>query len=120
MSVFRTTVKSLVVSAAAFLLGTAAVAHPANIGEVLPQAHKSLDCASCHGTDTTNIPSNDACLKCHGPMEKLIASTGKYALNPHNSPHWGESVPCGTCHKQHSQPKVYCEACHTNQNYRAR
>ena len=76
MSVFRTTVKSLVVSAAAFLLGTAAVAQPANTGEVLPQAHKSLDCASCHGTDTTNIPPNDACLKCHGPMEKLIASPG--------------------------------------------
>lgn len=89
--------------------------------QVLPKPHAALECATCHGTSTpTNIPDNVACLHYHGSMENLVKATSKYVLSPHQSPHRGESVPCGTCHKQHEKPKVYCAACHTNQNYVAK
>lgn len=88
---------------------------------VLNEAHKSLECAVCHGTTSPqNQPANDACLACHGSFDALVAKTSGYALNPHDSPHWGAEIPCGTCHKQHAKPVVQCAACHTNQNYRAR
>ncbi len=88
---------------------------------VISSVHKAMPCSACHLTDQpTTIPKNETCLTCHGDMKTLIEKTSKYALNPHNSPHWKDSVPCGTCHKQHEKPIVYCEACHKNQNYVAR
>lgn len=103
---------------AVWSISSAAAAQPV---QVLPKAHAALDCATCHGSPApSGIPDNAACLKCHGGMDALVKATSKYVLNPHQSPHWGDSVPCGTCHKQHSQPKVYCAACHTNQGYAAK
>lgn len=105
---------------AAGLAAMVASAGAAEVTTVLPAAHKSFSCETCHAGAEGNMPKNETCLKCHGPMKDLVAKTSGYALNPHDSPHWGESVPCGTCHRQHAQPKVYCEACHRNQNYKAR
>lgn len=92
-----------------------------DVRTVLPTPHKSFECVACHGTaQPSNIPKNDTCLSCHGSMEKLIKATSKYALNPHQPPHWNDEIPCGTCHKQHVKPVVQCAACHTNQGYKAR
>ena len=111
----------LFVAAAVSCLMLCATAGAADAYAVKNEAHKAMPCATCHQTDTpTTIPDNKTCLTCHGSMDALVKKTDKYALNPHASPHWGDSVPCGTCHKQHSQPIVYCEACHKNQNYVAR
>lgn len=108
----------LLVSIAFSCLMLSSTAMASNEYAVLNKAHKALPCETCHLTATpTNIPENKTCLNCHGSMESLVKQTSKYTLNPHKSPHWGDSVPCGTCHKQHSKPIVYCEACHKNQNY---
>ena len=57
----------------------------------------------------------DACLKCHGPFEKLVSSTSDYMMqdgdkqvksNPHRyMPHDSKDIPeCGECHKPHPVP----------------
>lgn len=111
-------IRAAVLAAALSFATTLSAAEPK---AVLPEVHKAFECATCHGADSpVNIPDNQACLACHGPMEQLVEATSKYALNPHQSPHWGTDVPCGTCHKQHEKPTVQCAACHGNQNYRVR
>lgn len=118
MNTQRFLLHSLVLSIAAL---STSFATAADVRTVLPAPHKTFECAVCHNTaKPENIPNNAACLSCHGPMDKLVQATSKYALNPHTSPHWGEEIPCGTCHKQHQEPTVQCAACHTNQGYKVR
>lgn len=89
--------------------------------QMLRQEHKSLSCQTCHGVSApTQAPANKACFTCHGSVESLVKKTSHFALNPHDSPHWGTDVPCGTCHRQHQAPRDYCAACHTNVPYRLR
>jgi Cytochrome c3 len=86
-----------------------------------PGSHKHLlakvTCADCHGTQkpaaATYAPSA-ACLKCHGPYEKLIEKTAAVKPeNPHDSPHWRDSLECYVCHRQHTVQTVnWCNNCH--------
>jgi hypothetical protein len=74
-----------------------------------------VDCAGCHGASApgTEEVSNERCLACHGPMDKLIEKS-KPAVhedrNPHKS-HLGE-IACSVCHKGHEASQVYCLDCH--------
>ncbi len=93
---------------------------------------------------TSNV-SNDVCLGCHGPYDKVVKATANYAIqdgsgsvvNPHTTvdmsakkPHTtGKGVPqCTNCHKPHPQPLVsskdvakanveYCFSCHHQRNF---
>lgn len=77
-------------------------------------AHADLACKECHMVaKPVQPPDSKACLTCHGPMDKVVASTAKLPMNPHTSPHWGTDVPCGTCHKEHKPDRNICAYCHT-------
>ena len=53
-------------------------------------------------------PPSEACLNCHGPMQYLIKKTEGFKRNPHYTPHWGDTVPCYTCHKEHKKSELLC------------
>ena len=55
-----------------------------------------------------------SCQTCHGPMSELIKKTSDYKRNPHYSPHWGDTVDCYTCHKEHKASEISCatQYCH--------
>ena len=77
--------------------------------------HASLSCQTCHGDTENKVPpANEACLTCHGPMSELIKKTSDYKRNPHYSPHWGDTVDCYTCHKEHKASEISCatQYCH--------
>ncbi len=87
--------------------------------------------------------SNDVCLGCHGPYDKVAKATAKYTLqdgsvvNPHTTidrsaskPHTtGQGVPeCTQCHTPHPVPLAsrndvvkanveYCYSCHHQRNF---
>lgn len=77
--------------------------------------HKAIACVECHATPEGKAPpASEACLACHGPMQDLIAKTADFKRNPHRSPHWGDTVPCYACHKEHKASELLCatEYCH--------
>lgn len=77
--------------------------------------HKDLACVECHAAPEGKAPpASDACRTCHGPMRDLIKKTAAFKRNPHRSPHWADTVPCYTCHKEHKASELLCatEYCH--------
>ena len=81
---------------------------------------KNVTCNGCHGkmlpTSDDNVDS-ERCLKCHGPLENLVAKTAPKDFpdrNPHQS-HLGE-IACAVCHQGHGASSVYCLNCHKNFN----
>jgi hypothetical protein len=79
---------------------------------------KNVTCRSCHGKrlpESEDTVDNERCLKCHGPLEKLVAQTAPKDFpdrNPHKS-HLGE-IGCAVCHHGHGASSVYCLNCHGN------
>ena len=79
---------------------------------------KNVTCNGCHGTmlpKPDDTVDSERCLKCHGPLENLIAKTVPKDFpdrNPHKS-HLGE-IACTVCHQGHSESSVYCLNCHKN------
>ena len=83
-------------------------------------------------TSTVVKSSNETCLGCHGPYEKLISATANYKMprggekmSPHvYEPHNTKDIPeCINCHKPHPVPLTskeglpkpnvdWCYACH--------
>ena len=87
----------------------------ASAGKVfLADRHKEagIDCSGCHKeSPPKGEPAMEACLKCHGPYEKLAAKGEKLEHNPHGS-HLGE-LECFNCHHGHKSSVNYCDRCHT-------
>ena len=80
----------------------------------LADRHKAagIDCSGCHkASPPKDAPPMEACLKCHGPYEKLAAGSEKLEQNPHAS-HLGE-LECSNCHHGHKPSVDYCARCHT-------
>jgi hypothetical protein len=80
----------------------------------LADRHKGagIECSGCHKeTPPKEEPAMEACLKCHGPYEKLAAKGEKLEHNPHAS-HLGE-LECFNCHHGHKPSVDYCARCHT-------
>ena len=80
----------------------------------LADRHKGagIECSGCHKeTPPKGEPAMEACLKCHGPYEKLAAKGEKLEHNPHAS-HLGE-LECFNCHHGHKPSVDYCARCHT-------
>ena len=78
--------------------------------------HKVLagKCAVCHGESSPKTVSKLLCTKCHGSPEDMAQKTAALKVrNPHTSIHFGTSLPCEECHKEHRASYNYCtEACH--------
>ena len=93
-------------------LGSAFAAQP---GEkpLLGDRHKTMGvaCEGCHqqSAPTGAAPAN-ACMSCHGDMDKMGKQTEALHPNPHES-HEGD-IPCGECHHAHKASVDYCAKCH--------
>jgi hypothetical protein len=112
-AVIMTLALSLVSLWAAGAEGEKGKATPAKSG-FLADRHKGagIECSGCHKeTPPKEEPAMEACLKCHGPYEKLAAKGEKLEHNPHAS-HLGE-LECSNCHHGHKPSVDYCARCHT-------
>ncbi len=77
------------------------------------------DCTVCHTQENAVagnafvVPDDKVCMSCHGSYESLAKKTDKLEEpNPHRSHHYGTSLSCSACHKEHSEPKAWCNECH--------
>lgn len=75
--------------------------------------HANVTCKNCHGSKMpTESPDTLAtCVTCHGDYEKLAQATNNDDPNPHRT-HFTD-MPCGECHKIHSESTLQaCTICH--------
>jgi len=72
-----------------------------------------VSCEKCHGKVQKQKDVEMAkCLTCHN-TSKLLEKTAKVKPeNPHTSPHYGDSLDCNLCHRQHGKSENYCNQCH--------
>ncbi|MEG0820687.1 MAG: cytochrome c3 family protein [Burkholderiaceae bacterium] len=90
--------------------------------QTLKPQHSAMagHCTACHGTSGQFlVPDDKACLTCHGSYAELVKkSEAKLKQdrnpepNPHASGHYGDSLNCTACHKEHQAAEVYCNHCH--------
>ena len=78
--------------------------------------HKALaaNCSVCHGEESPKAVSKLLCTNCHGSPADMAKKTAALKIqNPHTSIHFGTSLPCEECHKEHKVSYNYCTAaCH--------
>lgn len=83
-------------------------------GNFLADRHqgRGAKCDACHKeSPPKGAGVSEACLRCHGNLEKVAAKTVKVKpVNPHAS-HIGE-VACDLCHKGHNPSVNACAECH--------
>lgn len=73
----------------------------------------ALKCETCHETALpAERPTDKACIKCHGTMDKIATKPNKYDKFPHASPHYGNTVECTACHFEHKASRAICNDCH--------
>lgn len=71
------------------------------------------NCAACHNEAVpTTKPTTDKCISCHGPMKNIKVAQNPQGKNPHNSDHYGDTIDCTACHKEHRPSKAVCVDCH--------
>ena len=101
---------------AVFSSGTALAA-----AQTMPMGkhHAGMKCETCHTKANALkgnqfvVPDDKTCEGCHGSYASLREKTkGGSEPNPHHSAHFGDTLSCTACHKQHSEPKSYCNNCH--------
>ena len=75
---------------------------------------KGVTCVDCHGpAKKKTFVAAERCLGCHGPAADLLKKTAAVKPeNPHDSPHWGPTMECNVCHRQHATPVNWCNHCH--------
>jgi hypothetical protein len=72
-----------------------------------------VSCTECHNSLKEARPlATDDCLGCHESREKMAEATSALDPNPHNSPHYGTSLDCDLCHRQHGRSENFCAQCH--------
>ena len=100
--------------ATALALTLGAVSFSASAASAAPTVkpyHKAL--TDCVAGNPFVVPSDKACLACHGSYKDLAKKTENLPEpNPHASHHYGEGIACTACHKEHAPSKVYCNECH--------
>jgi hypothetical protein len=75
---------------------------------------KGIKCEMCHGAkNEVAFPNIDQCTKCHDPKQVAEKTKDVKPQNPHQSPHYGNTLDCALCHLQHSKPENYCAQCHS-------
>ncbi len=74
---------------------------------------RGMTCQNCHGqNNAVEFPSIEQCQQCHVPEQVAQKTAGVQPQNPHQSPHYGNTLDCVQCHMQHEQPVNYCAQCH--------
>jgi len=75
---------------------------------------QGVNCVGCHGK--TRKPEEvpmAKCVACHGSTDALAQKTASVKPeNPHTSPHYGTTLDCNLCHRQHAKSEDYCAQCH--------
>lgn len=100
-------IRTLSMIAAALLLASSAAWAGSYVSH--KSMHQDLACVDCHQEEVGRTPPpSEACLNCHGPMQDLIKKMEGFKRNPHYTPHWGDTVPCYTCHKEHKKSELLC------------
>ncbi|WP_376711935.1 cytochrome c3 family protein [Shewanella profunda] len=69
-----------------------------------------LKCNSCHINKPFDSVEMEQCLTCHKLPEKKTDYHG--APDKHDSPHYGITLECENCHREHSESEDYCANCH--------
>lgn len=98
-------------------LGCHAKGGPQMLQGKLPGSHlhqlRGVTCEKCHGkVAKPEAVEEKLCRTCHN-AEKLVEKTAKVKPeNPHTSPHYGTSLDCTLCHRQHAKSENYCNQCH--------
>jgi hypothetical protein len=95
-------------------VGTAAAASAQERGHKPYHNFLAGDCAQCHGEKSPKAVSKLLCVDCHGSPQDMAQKTAALKIrNPHISIHFGTSLPCEECHKEHKASYNYCTAaCH--------
>ncbi len=83
----------------------------------IPLSHnhqlEGITCNECHiETGDKKGADSKVCLNCHNDTTSLIDATGSLELNPHFSPHDGNTPDCNRCHHQHKYSENFCNQCH--------
>jgi len=75
---------------------------------------KGVTCVDCHGNaKKKTFVAAERCLGCHGSPADLVKKTANVKPeNPHDSPHWGPTMECNVCHRQHEKTVNWCNHCH--------
>lgn len=111
--------KQMLAAMAAAVLGAFALNAWAAPAVPMGAHHAKMKCETCHTKNNAvkgNVfvpPSDKTCEGCHGSYASLAKKTaGGSEPNPHYSAHYGESLSCSACHRQHEKPQSYCNNCH--------
>ena len=66
------------------------------------EAHEGLRRGSClrhlPRLGASDVPSDKACIGCHGTMDKIPTKPNAFDKFPHASAHYGNTLECTTCH----------------------
>ena len=108
---FRTAARLLLF--AALIPFTQAAAQAPTLSADMHKA-KGVTCVDCHGNaKKKTFVAAERCLGCHGSPADLVKKTAHVKPeNPHDSPHWGPTMECNVCHRQHEKTVNWCNHCH--------
>lgn len=81
--------------------------------DTIHRVQEEMVCEDCHETfPPVTPPSNEICISCHGEtLPGTQALTAQYEPNPHDW-HYGEELPCYTCHANFGPEQAPCALCH--------
>ncbi len=86
--------------------------------DFIHRAQEELLCEDCHEDFPPVTPaSNEMCISCHGEtLEGTAELTARFEPNPHDW-HYGEELPCYTCHANFGPYRSPCGLCHEDTSY---
>ncbi|WP_418581599.1 cytochrome c3 family protein [Parasutterella excrementihominis] len=79
----------------------------------MARLHANVQCAQCHNnTQPMQAPQDTTCIQCHGKSSSIQLPANVNEKNYHNSPHYGDTVSCLECHREHQPQQNLCKNCH--------
>ena len=108
-------VKLHVLFASALLVFAAASSFAAASEATLKPWHQQLECVACHADAPNAAPQSSACISCHESADAVAKRTerlNKRGINPHDNYHYGKTMDCLACHREHQPSYDACNECH--------
>ncbi len=86
--------------------------------DYIHRVQEEMVCEDCHEEfPPVAPPSNDMCISCHGEtLAETAKLTAHFEPNPHDW-HYGEELPCFTCHQNFGPYRAPCGLCHAEEKY---
>ncbi len=79
----------------------------------MTRLHANVQCGQCHNnTQPMQAPQDTTCIQCHGKSSSIKLPVNVNEKNYHNSPHYGDTVSCLECHREHQPQQNLCKNCH--------